>query len=132
MDWPKFVKRLLLAEGRINETEAELIERAILDGDAISQDEIAFLACLKREASWVHPRFDALLFKVLKSMVLLDGKISDAEACWLRKLLIADHQISNAEVDFVKQLKREAKSYGPEFEKLYKECTQLSATEFIG
>lgn len=132
MDWPKFVKKLLLAEGRIKEYEAELIEKAVLDGDAVGKEEIEFLASLKREANWVHPRFDALLFKVLKRMVLLDGKVSDSEARWLRTLLMADRAVCDSEVAFIKELKREAHSCGPEFEKLYKECTQLSATEFMG
>lgn len=130
MDWPRFVKKLILAEGRISEMEAELLERAIDLEGSVELDEVAFLVALKREAVWVHPRYDKFLFDVLKHVLLHDGKISDAEANWLRKLLMADRQITETESDFVKQLAKEAKSYGPQFEKLYDLCTKYCHGEF--
>jgi uncharacterized tellurite resistance protein B-like protein len=132
MNWPRFVKKLMLAEGRITEVEAELLERAIDLEGSVELDEVAFLVALKREAVWVHPRYDTFLFSVLKQVVLHDGKISDAEANWIRKLILADNQITTTESDFVKQLEKEARSYGPQFEKLYELCTRLSDSEFAG
>ncbi len=132
MDWPAFTRRLLLADGRISEMKAELLEQAVMEEGTVDKMEIEFLAALKREANWVHPRFDALLFRVLKRVVLRDGTISDAEALWLRKLLYADRQVVEAECEFVKELKKEARSAGPEFDKLHHDCTQLCDTMFQG
>lgn len=132
MDWPHFTRRLMLSDGRISEIKAEMLQHAVMQGGTVDKEELEFLACLKRQATWVHPSFDEFLFRVLKKVILRDGEIHDSEARWLRKLLFADRQIVEAEQDFVKQLKREARSYGPEFEKLYKECTQLPSTEFAG
>jgi uncharacterized tellurite resistance protein B-like protein len=129
MDWPRFVKKLMLAEGRITEVEAELLERAIDLEGSVELDEVAFLVALKREAVWVHPRYDKFLFGVLKQVVLHDGKISDAEAEFIRKLILADRQITETEAEFVRQLEKEAKSYGPQFVKLFEMCTKLCHAE---
>jgi hypothetical protein len=122
MDWPAFAKKLLLDDGRINQREAELIKRAILADHKVNRTEIEFLVDLKRSASAVHPDFDRFLFEVLKRIVLADGVVSDLEARWLRGLILADGVISPAEAQFLRELKAEAKSTGPEFDKLYNEC----------
>ena len=57
MDWPKFVKKLLLSDGRINEIQAEIIEHAIQEEGQVNREEIEFLTSLKREAVWVHPKY---------------------------------------------------------------------------
>lgn len=130
MDWPNFIKRILLYQGRINEVEAELIERSILEEGVLHREELEFLLSLKKEAKWVHPRFDKFVFKVLKKLVLKDGIVDDKEAHWLRKIILADQQITPVEQQFLEELHREARSAGPEFVKLYKECTELPQTEF--
>lgn len=130
MDWPHFTKRLLLADGRISEIKAEMLQHAVMSEGAIDKEELEFLTCLKRQASWVHPTFDEFLFRVLRKVILRDGEIHDSEARWLRKLLFADRQIVPAEQEFIVQLKKDARTYGPEFEKLYRECMQLNSSEF--
>ena len=80
----------------------------------------------------VDPEFDAFLLRVLKSVVIADGVIRDAEARWLRKILFADNQVVRAETKFIEDLRREAKSFGKEFEQLWKDCTQLQRSQFYG
>ena len=125
MDWPKFAKRILLADGRISEVEADLIRLAVEEQGTIDKEELEFLADLKREAVSVHPSYDTFFFRVLKRVILSDGVVSDAEARWLRKVIFADRQVVSAEVTFVRELKRDASSCGPEFEELHKECIYL-------
>jgi hypothetical protein len=132
VDWPRFAKKLLLVDQRVNEHEALLLKNALLDEGLIDREGIAFLAQLKRDALSVHPEFDQLLFRVLRKVVLCDGVISDPEALWLRKIVFADRQATQAEVDFLQQLRRDAKKVGPEFDRLYRDCTQLSAGDFSG
>jgi hypothetical protein len=121
MNWPAFVKKLLLDNGRVNQREADLLKRAILADRAVDREEAAFLVDLKRSAEWVHPDFDRFLFEVLRRVVLRDGAISDQEARWLRGLIVSDGKLSAAEVHFLADLKAQAKTTGPEFDKLYRE-----------
>lgn len=132
MDWPKFTKRLLLADGRINETEADLLRRAVLDDGVVDREEVEFLVELKREATSVHSKFDLFLFEVLEKVVLADGVITDAEAKWLRAMIFADNQVSPTEVGFLLRLKDKARSHGHAFQRLYDECTQLNGGDFSG
>ncbi|MFO0812187.1 MAG: hypothetical protein U0796_03150 [Gemmatales bacterium] len=125
MDWPKFVRNLILADGRINEVEAELVERACLDAGLITKDLLELLITLKRDAQWVHPKYDELLFRVLQHVVLRDGIIHDPEAIWLRKLLLKDQQVVEQELSFILLLQKNARQVGPEFKKLHQECTHL-------
>ncbi|HEV3236553.1 MAG TPA: hypothetical protein VGZ25_06165 [Gemmataceae bacterium] len=132
MNWPQFAKKLLLADGRISELETALIKRAVLDDNKVDREEVEFLVELKREATMVHPEFDALLLRVLKSVVMADNVISDAEALWLRKILFADNQVVRAETKLIEELHREAKSFGKEFEQLWRDCTQLQRSQLLG
>ena len=132
MNWPKFAKRLLLADGRISEHETDLLKRAVLADAKVDREELEFLVELKREAVMVHPAFDRFLFDVLKRVVMADGVITDDEARWLRKILFADNQTVRAETRFIEDLHREAKSFGKEFEQLWKDCTQLQRSDFVG
>src|SRR5262249_33990120 len=122
MNWPAFVKKLLLDNGRLNQREADLLKRAILADRAVDREEAAFLVDLKRSAQSVHPDFDRFLFEVLRRVVLRDGEISDQEARWLRDLIVRDGKLSPAEILFLADLKAQAKTTGPEFGRLYNEC----------
>lgn len=130
MDWPGFVKSLILADGRVNEVEAELLDRACHQAEHITRELMELLLHLKRQANWVHPKFDALLFRVLQGVMLRDGIIHDSEASWLRQLLLRDEQIVEEELVFVSRLQHDAKRVGPEFTKLYQECTRLQGHHF--
>ncbi len=132
MDWPAFAKKLILADQRVGELETAILRRAVLADGKVDREEVEFLVALKREAVSVHPDFDRLLFDTLKRVGLADGVISDAEARWLRKTLFADRQATPAEVAFLTDLRRAAKSVSPEFEALYKDCTCLSPGDFLG
>jgi len=132
MDWPKFAKRLLLADGKITEQKAELIRAACLADGKVDKQELEFLAELKRDAESVHPAFDEFFFSVMKRVVLVDGVIDDSEAIWLRRLITNDNQILPREVKFIKELKREARKHGPAFERLHNECTGEGGADFHG
>jgi len=130
MDWPKFAKKLLLANGRISELETDLLKRAILADKVVDREEVEFLVELKREAVTVSPEFNQFLYDVLKRVVLADGVITDQEARWLRRIIFSDRQVKPVEATFVEDLKREARQTGPEFEALCRECLQLDASQF--
>jgi uncharacterized tellurite resistance protein B-like protein len=57
--------------------------------------------------------------KLAKAVTLADGKIDSAEAAILRKELFADGKIDQSELDFLNELRNEAKSCSKEYIQLF-------------
>ena len=123
-DWKKLAKAALLADGRIDTKEVEIIKKAILADGLVDKAELEFLADLRKSAESAVRVFTELFFRSVKSHMLQDGVISDNEAKWLRKVIFADKQVDDDELQLLKDLKREAKHVGPEFQKLHDECVK--------
>ncbi|MCC6420164.1 MAG: TerB family tellurite resistance protein [Gemmataceae bacterium] len=121
-DWKKLAKAALLADGRIDTKEVEIIRKALLADGRIDKAELEFLADLRQSATSAVRAFTELFLRAIKSRMLEDGVISDPEAKWLRKTIFADKNVDADEVQLLKDLKHEAKHCGPEFQKLYDEC----------
>ncbi len=64
--------------------------------------------------------------KVAKAFALGDGHISEKEVNVLRESLFADGKISKSELDFLTELKKEAKSHVKTLDKLIEECEKAS------
>jgi hypothetical protein len=64
--------------------------------------------------------------KVAKAFALGDGHISEKEVNVLRESLFADGKISKSELDFLTELKNEAKSHVKTLDKLIEECEKAS------
>jgi hypothetical protein len=122
MDWRTFSKRLILVNGRVDEFETGLVKKAMLADDQFSQDEVAFLLELKREAQSVHPDFQRFVNDVLRMAILRDRKIDKPETAWLRNLIFNDRLISPDELKLLHDLERDAAAVCPEFVELLKEC----------
>lgn len=118
MNWHRLAKNLMLRDGQIHEREADILKREILADHVVNKEEAEFLVELRRAASGVHPEFDRFFLAVLKKIVLTDGKVSDAEARWLRKVLFSHAPMTGLETRFLDELRREAKSSGEEFRRL--------------
>jgi len=130
MDWPGFAKRVLVADGRICDTETSLMRRALLAG-GLDREEIGFVVRLKRVAITVHPSFDELVCEVLRAVVLADGRVSDDEAEWLRSIIFADGKVSEVERDFIIRLRAEVpQSAG--LERLYEDVMSIDRTDMWG
>jgi len=121
-DWKKLAKAALLADGRIDTKEVELIRASVFADGTIDKAEIDFLADLRNSATGSVKAFTDLFLEAVKSFMLADGSISDDEAKWLRKAIYADKTVDADEVKLLKELKAGAKHTGPEFDKLYAEA----------
>ena len=115
MDWRTLAKNLLLVNGRVDEFEAAIVMKAVLADGTITQDEVAFLLEVKREAQSVHSTFKEFVHDVLRRALLRDGRIDRDETTWLRKLVVADGVIGGDELKFLRELERGARSVCPEF-----------------
>jgi uncharacterized tellurite resistance protein B-like protein len=123
-DWRKLAKDAILADGRIDQKEVELLRRNIFADDTVDKSELEFLAELRKSATATVRSFTDLFMNSVKKHMLADAVISDAEARWLRKAIFADGTVDADEVQLLKDLKAHAKSVGPEFEALFSECVK--------
>lgn len=122
MDWRAFAKQLILADGKIDGVETDLIRGGILDDGELDPDEVAFLLELRREAEEVHPEFLRFLQRVIKRAILKQGTITAPDVAWLRKLIFEERLTDAEDVVFLKGIAREAQSVSPEFVTLLEEC----------
>lgn len=65
--------------------------------------------------------------KVAKAFALGDGHISEREVNILRQALFADGRISKSELEFLHELKRNAKSAVRALDALIEECEQAQS-----
>lgn len=131
MDWPGFVKRLLLVDARISEVESAMLRRAVMEG-GVNRDEIKFLVHLKHSAVTVHPSFDELIVDILRRAVLKDDTVSNSEIDYLREVLLADGHVSDVERRFVEQLKSEATNLGSKYAKLREDVMAIRENDVWG
>jgi len=121
-NWRNLAKKLALADGKIDDREYQIIHDELLVDHKIDRDEAEFLIDLRREAKSVAPAFDIFVHKIIKKIILADGTISDHEADWLRKWLVAQGRITPVDKALLNDLKNEAKSMSKGFIALYDEC----------
>lgn len=108
----------LLQDGRISESEVQLIRDYIhADGELDLQD-VKLLVELLSEASEVCPEFDELFFPTLKRVVLQDGQIGQDEQYMLLKMLYADGHVRDSEREFLRELRQEITESTPQFDAL--------------
>jgi hypothetical protein len=122
-DWKKLAKKLILADGYIEEKETDLIKEALLEDGVVSKSEAEFLIDLRNSAKKAVQKFHLFVFEVVKKAILADGAISPDEAKWLEKFLLADGKVDDLEKEFLKDLKSSAKKTCPEFDALVKKYT---------
>lgn len=60
--------------------------------------------------------------KVAKALALTDGHIQEKEVNILREAIFKDNAISQSELDFLKELKSEAKTAVKSLDKLIEDC----------
>ena len=116
------LKAEILADGRIDDAEVARLRTELYADGKIDKDEVELLIALRNGATEVCPAFEKLFFQALKDNVLQDGSIDAEEASWLREMLFADGKIDENEKQFLRQLRSEARSTSPEFQKLCDEC----------
>ena len=116
------LKAAILADGKIEDQEVEVIRRELFADGTIDDEEVEFLIALRTEAAWACPAFEDLCFEAIKHHVLTDGTIGTEETAWLRLILFADGQIDERERKLLRELSQEARWACPEFARLYAQC----------
>ena len=119
-DWKRLTKRLILADGVIEDAEAEILREEFLGDNVVTQMEAEFLLDLRDKAVKAVPDFHRFVFEVVKRAILKDGVIDAAEAEWIKEFILADGGVDDLEKAFLLDLHTSAKRVAPEFEQLVK------------
>jgi hypothetical protein len=112
----------LLANGRVEGTEIELLRKELYADGIISREEADFLVELHKRIQRRSPGFENFFYQAIKDHILGDGIIDTEEARWLRQMLFRDGKVGEREKKLLHQLKGEAKQTSAEFNALYEEC----------
>lgn len=123
-DWKRLAKAAILADGRIDAREVEILRKELFAHHRVDREELEFLADLRHMTPFCVRTFTEMFFEAVKQHVLLDGVIADKDVLWLRETLYADNRIDADEVALLRSLKEEAQKTSPAFDKLYAECVK--------
>ena len=107
-----------LANKKIDDDEVGTIREQIYRDGQLDLDDVRLLIELYCEAREYPATFETLFFDVLKKVFLADGEVTPDEQYHLLKMLYSDRVIRNRELEFLRELKREAKHLSPEFDTL--------------
>jgi hypothetical protein len=127
-DWRKVAIAALLSDGVIEESEVNVIKKELYANGKIDQKELEFLIDLRSAAhkkargTPLSTRFENLFFKAVHDNVLAHGNLTAKETAFLRKAIMTNGKMHDAEKAFVKRLKKAAKTTSPAFDKLFLEC----------
>lgn len=123
-DFRALARDLCLADRKIDEGEVKILKKHLYSDGKIDRKEIEFLIELRNAAKktgGVKGVFEAFFYKAVYDGVIGNGIISAGEATLLRKAILADARVEEAEKKLMRKLKSAAKRTAPQFDKLYDE-----------
>ena len=128
-DWRKLTIQVLLADGKIDNTEVKILKKELWADKKIDEDEVEFLTQLRAAAlkkakakkQHLNPLFEKLYYDSLANNLLADNRIDASEAKMLRSILGKPKPSSKRKKDFLARLKKGASSAVPEFSRLCEE-----------
>jgi hypothetical protein len=115
----------ILVEGKdllIDNEDVARIRSCLPANGPIPVEDLKILAEMRTEARAACSAFDELFFPALKSYLLADGQISQAEQFLLLRMLYGGGGIDDVERQFLIELRKELKKVTPEFEAIYQEA----------
>jgi hypothetical protein len=115
------IEQDILANGKVDSHELEVLRRELFKGGKMARREADFLVGLHKRVQHRTPAFDHFFYQAIKGHILAHGRIDAEEAAWLRRMLFEDGKIDDQERKFLHELKGEASQLSPEFEALFEE-----------
>ena len=111
----------ILAHGRVDGPELEVLRAPLYAGGKIERREADFLVELYKRVQRRTPAFEKFFYQAIKDHILAHGRIDAEEAAWLRRMVLANGKITDEERTFLHELKGEAGHVCPEFHALFEE-----------
>jgi hypothetical protein len=115
------ISRDILAKGKIDGPELEILRQQLYAEGKIDRHGADFLVELHKRVQHLTPAFEKFFYQAIKDHILAQGRIDAEEVAWLKRMLFADGKIDDQERKFLHQLKGEAKQVSREFEELFAE-----------
>jgi hypothetical protein len=123
------LEQKILANGRVDSAELEVLRRNLYGDGKIDRRHADFLVELHKRVQHKTPAFEHFFYQAIKDHILAHGRIDAEEAAWLRRMLLADGRIDDHERKFLHELKGEARQVGREFELLFEESMKQPAEQ---
>jgi len=123
------IETQILANGRVDGPELEALRRIFPADAPVDRQAADFLAVLHKRAQHHNPAFERFFYQSIKRH-LLDGRLDAEKTDWLRQMVLQDGVIQDEERKLLRELKGEARSVSPEFERLCKECMREPAEAY--
>ena len=108
----------VLEHKKITRDDVRLVVEYVQEDGKLDLDDVRFLVELLVNSQEICPEFDEVFFPVLKRVFLKDGVIDPSEQFYLLKTIYGDGVIRPVELEFLKELRREAVEITPEFDEL--------------
>jgi len=115
------IERDILATGKIDGQELEVLRRRVYAGNKVNRPEADFLVELHKRVQHLTPAFDRFFYKAIKDHMLVSGRIDAEKTAWLRRMVFADGKIHDEDRKLLHELNGEAQHVSSEFEALVRE-----------
>lgn len=123
------IERDILAIGKVEGQELELLRKRVYAGGKIDRQTADFLVELHKRVQHLTPAFEQFFYQAIKDHILAHGRIDAEEVAWLRRMLFADGKIDDEERKFLHELKGEARQTSREFDVLFAESMKQPAEQ---
>ena len=78
------IEQTILANGRVDGPELDLLRQQLYVGGKIDRPNADFLVELHKRVQHLTPAFEHFFYQAIKDHILADGRIDAEEADWLR------------------------------------------------
>jgi uncharacterized tellurite resistance protein B-like protein len=112
----------ILTNGKVEGHEVESLRELISADGKIDREEAEFLIYIYKRTDQIAPAFEKFFYKVIKEHLLADGTIDSERAAWLRSLILVDGKVTEREKKLLREVRGEAKEISVEGNALIEEC----------
>jgi hypothetical protein len=116
------IGRDILAIGKVEGEELEVLRKRVYSGHKVDRQTADFLVELHKRVQHRTPAFEKFFYQAIKDHILANGRITEEESAWLRRMLHSNGKIDDEGRKFLHELKGEARQVSDEFETLFNEC----------
>jgi hypothetical protein len=120
----------LLRDRKITSVEVDVIKNFIAEDGRLDYADIKFLVGLMKDADYVCPEFDDLLFPCMREVILADGEVTMDEQYLLLQMLYSDGNVRDCERGFITELYRDVENVTPELQHLCETAMNTSGKQW--
>src|SRR4051812_33947401 len=85
----------ILATGKVDSHELEVLRRRLYAGGKIDRRGADFLVELHKRVQHLTPAFERFFYQAIKDHILAAGRVDAEETAWLRRMLFGNGKIDD-------------------------------------